>query len=84
MGRAGHRPARPRLPHLIGAEDPVVLRHLAAELTGDPEVALLKQQGPADEPTLLVAEMTLDHAEFLRRKYPRVIIEPDAPLEPLS
>ncbi|WNO71569.1 MULTISPECIES: hypothetical protein [unclassified Streptomyces] len=84
LGSAGGRPEQPRLPHIIGAGDPAVLRLLAAELARDPEVTVRGHHGSAEEPTLLLTDMTAAHAEVLRRAHPAVTIEVDAPLEPYA
>jgi hypothetical protein len=78
-GRSG-----PRLPHVIGSADPAALSSLAAELAHDPEVTVRRQEGPVGQPRLLLVDMTPDHADLLRRKYPHVTIEFDAPLEPYT
>lgn len=82
-GSAEGRPGR-RLPHIIGSGDPAVLRRVAAELAQDPDVTVRGQHGPVGQPSLLMVDMTRDHAELLRRKHPAVTIEFDAPLEPYA
>lgn len=84
LGSAGGRPEQSRLPHIIGSGDPAVLHSLAAELACDPEVTVRGHHGSAEEPTLLLIDMTAAHAELLRRAHPAVTIEVDAPLEPYS
>lgn len=74
----------PGEPYVIGSTDPAALSRLAADLAQDPEVVLRGQHGPAGRPTLLLVVMSSDHAELLRRKYPHLTIEFDAPLEPYT
>lgn len=78
-GRSG-----PRLPYVIGSADPATLSSLATALAQDAAVTVRGQHGPADRPTFLLVDMTPDHADLLRRRYPYVTIEFDAPLEPYT
>ncbi|MEV4060167.1 S8 family peptidase [Nonomuraea dietziae] len=82
-GPAQHRSGQQRF--IIGSSDSALLAELARELAFDAEVRLLRVLGAEDAPSLLVVEMSPEHAEALEERLgPQVTIEPDLPLEPLG
>ncbi|MET8863497.1 S8 family serine peptidase [Nonomuraea sp. NPDC004580] len=70
---------------MIGSSNGELLAKLAHELASDPEVRLLRKLGDGDAPSLLVVEMSPEHAVTLNERLaPQVTVEPDLPLEPLG
>lgn len=73
-------PTRQR--YLVGNAPPVALGDLAHSLEVDPNVEVVRIIGPAERPSVLVVSMTEDAAAQLRKRFPGLIVEADAPLSP--
>jgi hypothetical protein len=74
------RRERQRARYMIGPVRGTSLASVAAALKADQEINIVKE-----DPTLLVVEMTDEHAKELQARHTgRLIIERDAPLNPLD
>ncbi len=61
---------------------PVLIRALAEVITMDPDLDLISVSGPATEPTRIVAEMSPERADLVRRALGgQLIIERDEDLQ---
>ena len=74
------RSLKERQRYLIGNVEPASLLALAKIFKEDPQIDLLDVKGPAERPSLLVAEMAADRVEQLKQQFHGLIVEPDAPL----
>jgi hypothetical protein len=66
----------------ILAGSPALIRALVEVFTNDPELELVAISGPAAAPERIVANMSPERADLLRRALGgQLIVEPDEPLQ---
>jgi hypothetical protein len=75
------RPEREQ--YLIGSVPAASLAAVADVLRADPDVEVVKLQGSAERPEMIVARMSPQRAERLKQEFGGgLTVEPDAPLMP--
>jgi hypothetical protein len=75
--------ADPAAEQFVVSADPATLQQVISGLEVDPAVEVLTVSGPATAPSRFVARMDQTRADPLQHDFgDRLIVEPDAPLEP--